>query len=124
MAVIGPVAGKVTYEIDGKVYKVAGDVKVTVNKATRETLNGLSGPAGFSETPRAPRIEAEIFHTGDTDLQAIIAGTNAKVQVDLNNGWTYVLNPAWQVGDVETTASEGKVTIAHEGIMAEPYKRG
>jgi len=112
MALIG---GRTNVLIDGSAIQLADTCKFSPNKVTREMKAGLHGVVGHVETPRAPYVECDAYFTDDTDLDAIMAVTDATVQVELANSKLFVLKNAVQVGDIEPATEDGKFTVKFEG---------
>jgi len=110
------IAGTAYIKVDGNQYTLAGTLTVSPDILTREGLAGLSGVAGYKETPRVPFIEGEFFATENLSLPALQAITNATVTAELANGKTYVLRNAWTAGARELNAAEGTVSVRFEGM--------
>ncbi len=116
------IAGKAYVKVDSKQYTLAGSLTVMVDEEEREGLVGLSGVAGYKETPLIPFIEAEYFATDELSLKDIGKITDATVTAELANGKTYVLRNAWSSGSRELDGAEGTLTIKFEGISGEEIK--
>ncbi|WP_299377298.1 phage tail tube protein [uncultured Kiloniella sp.] len=116
------IAGTAFVKVDSKQYTLAGSITVSTDEAEREGLSGLSGVAGFKETPRVPFIEGEFFATDDLSLKAIEAITDSTVTAELANGKTYVLRNAWTAGARELDGAEGTLSIKFEGISGDEVK--
>ncbi len=109
------IAGVAYFKVDGRQFTLAGSLTVSPASVTREGLAGLSGVAGYKETPRVPFIEGEFYTTENTSLKEIEAITNATITAELANGKVYVLRNAWHAGAIEANASEGTFTARFEG---------
>lgn len=109
------IAGTAYVKADGAQFSLAGTLTVSIDKAEREGLAGLSGVAGYKETPRVPFIEGEFYLTENLSLPTIEGIVNATITAELANGKTYVLRNAWSAGAREANAAEGTVTIRFEG---------
>ena len=112
---MGRIAGTAYVKVDGKQYTLAGSLTVSPSSILREGLAGLSGVAGFKETPRVPFIEGEFYTTEGVSLPELERVTNATVTAELANGKVYVLRNAWHSGAVELNAAEGTFTARFEG---------
>lgn len=95
---------------------IGGTITVSIDEVEREGKAGLSGPVGYTETPRIPSIEIEVLTRGDLDLEAVKGITKATVQAELANGRIAVLTDAWQAGAIEVAAADGTATIRFEGL--------
>jgi hypothetical protein len=65
------IAGVAYIKVDGKQYTLAGSMTIALARVSREGLVGLSGVAGYKETPRVPFIEVELYADENTDLEDI-----------------------------------------------------
>lgn len=110
------IAGTAYVKVDGAQYTLAGSLTVSPNSVNREGLAGLSGVAGYSETPRVPFIEGDFYTSAALSMPALQAVTNATVTAELANGKTYVLRNAWLAGEPDINAAEGTTTLRFEGI--------
>lgn len=119
MAQSKAIAGTAYISIDGKQYTLAGKCNVKPAEVVREGLVGLGGVAGFKETPVIPSIEIELFGTEDTSFLAMNKITDATITVELVNGRSYVLRNAWQSGEIDHDAAEGKGTVTFQGKKME-----
>lgn len=113
------IAGVCYFKVGGTQYSIAGDCTVSPEDFERESLSGLSGVAGFKETPSAPSIEVELYTDNDFDIQTVAAIDNETVTAELANGQVWALRNAWKVGRSDLSASEGKATVKFEGIKME-----
>lgn len=116
------IAGTAFVKADGAQYTLAGSLTVSIDAAEREGLAGLSGVAGYKETPVVPFIEGEFFLTEGLSLEDVEAMTDVTVTAELANGKTYVLRNAWASGKREANASEGTATIRFEGMSGGEMK--
>ena len=113
------IAGVAYIKVDGKQYTLAGSMTIALARVSREGLVGLSGVAGYKETPRVPFIEVELYADENTDLEDIGNITEATVQAELADGRVGLLRDAWQAGDLELNAAEGTTTVRFEGKSGE-----
>ena len=109
------IAGTAYLKVDGVKYEVGDSLTVSLATVTREPVTGLSGVAGYKEIPRTPYIEAEIIYVSETDIEEIEGTTKANVQVELANGKVGLLKDAWQAGEIEVNAENGRFTVRFEG---------
>ena len=113
------VAGVCYVKADGQQYTLGGSCTVSPSSVEREGVVGLSGPAGYKETPRIPFVEIEVVTTPDLSIEAVDKITDATVTAELANGKTYVLRGAWSKAAVEINAADGTTTIRFEGLSCE-----
>ena len=111
MAKIG---GVDSIRIDNLSPKVGDSCNLTVNTATRESVTGLTGDAGYRETHRPARVEFQILDDGTVDLTALLAKTNATVTV-VTSSKTHVIRNARQVEDVDLDQAAGTYSVVFEG---------
>lgn len=110
------IAGVCYVKVDGGQISVAGNVTVSIMATEKEGLSGLSGVAGFKETPRVPSIEVEAHHVPEFDMASLEAMTDGTITAELANGKTAVLSGAWLAGTVDFSASDGTGTLKFEGL--------
>jgi hypothetical protein len=110
------IAGTAYIKVDGKQYTLGGSMNVAINEVTREGLAGLSGVAGYKETPHVPKIEGEFYTTTEFSVRDLEQVKNATVTAELANGKTYILSEAWQSGDIEVDVAGGTCTITFEAM--------
>lgn len=113
------IAGVCYVKADGKSFTLGGKCNVSPSKVEREAVVGLSGPAGYKETPRAPFVEIEVLSSPDHRVEEIDALTDATVTVELANGQTFVFRNAWTKGAIEVDAAEGKFDVRFDALTSE-----
>ncbi len=113
------IAGTAYIKYDGAQLSLSGTLTVSLDTVEREGLAGLSGPAGYKETPRVPFIEAEVFGDSDWDPAALDLITDATIVAELANGKKGVLRNAWKAGASDFNAAEGTTTVRFEGMSGE-----
>lgn len=116
------IAGTCFVTYDGKALQIAGNVTISPEEIDRQSLTGLSGVAGFSETPRAAFIEVEAFTIPETDVQEISRATDITVTAELANSQVWTIRNGWKAGTSDMSASEGTTTIRFEGPKCERVK--
>jgi len=120
MAASKAIAGTAYLTIDGKQFTLGGKCTVKPADVVREGKTGLSGVAGYKESPKIPSIDIELFVDQDTSMLDMNKITDATVTVELVDGRAYVLRNAWQSGDLEHDVAEGTATVTFEGKKMEP----
>ncbi len=110
------IAGTAYVKADGVQYTLAGRLTVSPSNTEREGLAGLSGPAGYKETPRIPFVEGDVHTTADLKIADLEQITDATIKVELANGKIYLLREAWCTSALEIDASEGTVGVRFEGM--------
>lgn len=110
------IAGTAYIKVDGAQYSLAGSMTVSPTKLEREGMAGLSGVAGFKETPRVPFIEGEFYTTAELSIATIEAIENATITAELANGKVYTMRNAWFAGPADINAAEGTVPLRFEGV--------
>ena len=110
------IAGTAYVKVDGEQYTLGGSFSVSPATVIREGVTGLSGPAGWTETPRVPFVEGDGLTTEGFSAKKLEGIRNATVTVELVSGRTYVLNEAWQAGDITIDTAAGTVSLRFEGM--------
>jgi hypothetical protein len=110
------IAGTTYIKVDGQQFTLAGRITVSTSTVEREGKVGLSGVAGFKESPRVPFIEGDFHTTEDLSLEDLEEITRATVKVELANGKNYILRDAWCTGALEIDGAEGQISVRFEGM--------
>ena len=113
------VAGTAYLMVDGKQYVLAGKMTVSPSLVEREAKVGLSGVAGYKESPRVPFVDCELHTTSDLSIAELDAITGATVKIELANGKTYVFTEAWTASAHEVDGAEGTVGVRFEAMDAQ-----
>lgn len=108
------VGGVGSVSVDGVQVLARGNVTYRIGGRTRETVNGLDGTHGFTETGQAWRVAFDASTVRDTDLKRIKEADEATVLLELLNGKQVKLFDAWFVGDLEANAGDGQASLAFE----------
>jgi len=110
------IAGTVYARVAGQALSVAGTCTVGIKPKQRQTLNGLAGPAGYSEQLLPSFVEIEVYDTAGTDLAGLFEATGVDVQVELANGKAATLTDATQMNSAETDGAAGTATLRFEAL--------
>lgn len=109
------VAGICYIKVDGKQLSIKGDIEVPLTETKKETVMGLSGPAGYKEEPVMPYVKMTAIFTADFPLAEVRAASEATVTAELANGKVYTLSKAYLVGEPAVKVSEGEVELEFNG---------
>lgn len=113
------IAGVCYVKVDGEQLELEGSLTCSLDFSEKEGLAGLSGVAGYKETPVVPYIEGDFFVPPGFPLAKLRDLTDATITAELANGMTGVLSGAWLAGKVEVDAAEGKAKLKFEGVKGE-----
>ena len=113
------IAGTCYVNADGSQVALAGQVTIDRKDTEKEGVTGLSGNVGYSEKPRVPSIEIEIFHTRKTNVDGLLDMEDGTVTAELANGKVWTLRNAFVNGAPTVSADESKMTIKFEGLSCE-----
>lgn len=108
------VGGVGSVSVDGVQVLARGNVTYRIGGRTRETVNGLDGTHGYTETGQSWRIAFDASTLRDTDLAKIKEADEVTVLLELLNGKQVKLFDAWYVGDLEANAGDGQAPCAFE----------
>lgn len=109
------VAGVRNVTVGSQTVYVGDSVKVPLSDTKREVIEGLTGPAGYSEMPAKAYVEFDLVLASAVDLVALFEAGQT-VQVDFKSGRSYVFDDGVVVGDPpDFDAATGKATIRIEG---------
>ncbi|HLN23886.1 MAG TPA: phage tail tube protein [Patescibacteria group bacterium] len=112
-------AGTAYFSVDGQSYMLEAKVSYCVSSVKRETLSGMSGVAGYKETPIPGYISATLRDAAGLTVGDFNAMTNVTVTVQLANGKTIVASNAWTVDSQEVDAAEATFEVKFEAITVE-----
>lgn len=90
------------------------NVSIRIGGKVRETVAGLDGVHGYTETHQAWRVSFDASAMRQLDLQWLKTVDEETVLVELLNGKQAKLFDAWFVGDLELNAGDGQATVALE----------
>tara|TARA_R110002110_G_scaffold64634_7_gene178585 strand:+ start:521 stop:886 length:366 start_codon:yes stop_codon:yes gene_type:complete len=116
MAKNAAVGGTAYLKVNGKQYALRGSFIVSIDKFERESVSGMDGVHGFLEKPRPPRIAADLTFTDGLSPDELRDMSDVTVTAELNNGHTGTVINGWTTNAHEFDASEGKVSVAWEGL--------
>lgn len=110
------IAGVAFVKYNGRALPIRGGWTVGFNQIKREGLAGQDGVHGYKEMPQVPFIEGDVSTTADVAIEALVAITDATVQLEAANGKVYVLRNAWTADAYEIDTEEGKLKVRFEGL--------
>jgi hypothetical protein len=108
-------AGVTGLTIDGNSYMVVSDVTWSPGRWRRETLTGLDGVHGFSETPLAGYVEATLRDAGSISISDFTEMRCVEVQVTLASGKVVAGSNMWNTTALEVRAAEGTFQVRFDG---------
>jgi hypothetical protein len=109
------IGGIATLYVDGATFQVRGDFTYRAHTINRETVTGVDAVHGFKESPTAGFIAASISDLGSLTQAQLNKMVDVTVVAELNNGKRVTGRNMWQVGELETNAVEGQLTVRWEG---------
>jgi len=104
--------------VDGEQYALRGALTISIFPFEREGVAGMDGVHGYTQTPRAPEISADLSDMGGLSMAKLQAVCNSTITVELMNGKTYILANAWTSGAPELDATDGTVSVTFQGLTA------
>ena len=110
------VAGTIFVKIDGELLDCEGEFTFGYGNSERTSLVGSHGRVvGYSEEPKVPYIEGNIFNTGSADVETILSADGVTITLEQANGKTAKLSPAWQVKEGQNSTGKSVVPVRWEG---------
>lgn len=113
------VAGICYIKVDGEQLEVSGGVECPLAETSRETVMGLSGPAGFKETAIAPYVKLSAIFVPGFPIEKLREGTEMTVTAELANGKVYTLSGAYLVGETAIKGDEGATDLEFNGAKGQ-----
>ena len=89
----------------------------SILKAKSETVPVVAGTSGRKVMPATPFIDVTISTRG-IRISDLIGAEGVTVQLDLQNGKSYVWPDAHEVGDGQVDPNDGKLTLRYESADA------
>jgi len=109
------VAGICYIKIDGEQLEVSGGVECPIVDLKRETVMGLSGPAGMKETAMEPFIKVSAIFMPGFPLDTLQTNTEMTITAELANGKVYTLSGAFLKGEPSVKGEDGTVELEFSG---------
>ena len=109
------IGGTAFLRVDGVTYPLRGNLTVSPTMVERTMVAGLDYVHGFLETPRVPFIEGDVTLVPELSTDDVAAVDNSTVQVELNNGHTYVLKEAMCKSAFDINGHDGFIRVRFEG---------
>lgn len=115
----GALAGTAYLSVDGENFMLAGEMSYGVSSVSRETLKGMDGVHGYSETPEAGFIAANLRDSGGLSVSRLNQMKNVTVVLELVNGKTITGTNMWTVNAQEVNGSDATIAVRWEGQYVE-----
>ncbi len=109
------IGGVLSFIAGGEPLELGGQCSLAPQLFARKSVTGITGPAGSTREGVIPFVEVETFYKGNVRLDTLHGLEGVDVQVNLDNGHSFVLTGARQVGVIELDAAEGTFTLRFEG---------
>lgn len=109
------VAGICYIKVDGEQLEVSGGVECPIMDVKRETVMGLSGPAGLKETAMEPTLKVTAIFMPGFPLDALRNNTELTITAELANGKVYTLSGGFLKGEPTAKGEDGTVELEFGG---------
>lgn len=109
------VAGICYIKVDGEQLEISGGVECPLVEIKRETVMGLSGPAGMKETALEPFVKVTAIFMPSFPLSALQTNTEMTITAEMANGKVYTLSGAFLKGEPSVKAEDGTVELEFGG---------
>lgn len=109
------VAGICYIKVDGEQLEVSGGVECPIVDVKRETVMGLSGPAGLKETALEPFVKVSAIFMPGFPLAILQSNTEMTITAELANGKVYTLSGAFLKGEPSVKGEDGTVELEFGG---------
>lgn len=118
----GRVSGTIIFKVDGQQYSVFAGISYSLGRAKRESFTDSAHEPHYKEVGQVPFIAGELIDKNSVDVAKFLEVDEVTITAELANGKTIVLRDAWQVGEGEVNAEEGKIPFRFEGKSAEELR--
>lgn len=109
------VAGIAYIKVDGEQLEVSGGIECPLVDVKRETVMGLSGPAGIKETALEPFIKVTAIFMPGFPMDTLRTNTEMTVTAEMANGKVYTLSGAFVKGEPSVKGEDGTVELEFGG---------
>lgn len=116
MAVTNERGGIAQVYLGGQLVNLGATLNIMPGGPIREVATGLSGVAGYTTKIEAPTVEVELFDSADRSTAAIRAIDGGTIQINQNNGKSWVLTGAFQVDTMTLDGAKGTYTAKFAGL--------
>ena len=110
-------AGICYIKVDGEQLEVSGGVEAPIVELKRETVMGLSGPAGLKETALEPYIKVTAIFMPGFPMDTLRTNTEMTVTAEMANGKVYTLSGAFVKGEPSAKGEDGTVELEFGGFL-------
>lgn len=116
MAITNEIGGTAQFYVNGQLMQLATTANVDLGGVIRTPAVGLGGVAGFTTMIDPPYIEVQLFDRADASIGAVRAIEAANVQLNMNNGKSFILSNCFQSDKLVFDASKGTYTAKFTGF--------
>ena len=116
------IAGTIFVKVEGELLDCEGEFTFGYGNSERTSLLGSDGSVvGYSEEPKVPYIEGNLYNTGSVDMETLLAADGETITLEQANGKTAKLSPAWQVKEGQNSTGKSTVPVRWEGKTLDEY---
>ncbi len=101
--------GASSFFVDGATYQVAAEVTINYGGIVYKEIVSSNGDVGLVSSYEAAGIEADFLDGPAVSIAALKAIRNKTIQVQMNNGKSYILVNGSHVDKVSAKVAEGKI---------------
>ena len=123
MATTHEVGGVAEVRLGGAIVRLGATLNVMPGGLIREPAVGQSGPVGYTTKYEMPTLELELYDNAEASLEAIRAIAGATIQVNMNNGKSFVLTNAFYTEAMSFAADKGTHTAKFAGFTMRELPR-
>ena len=113
------VAGIAYIKMDAEQLEVSGGIEVPLVDVKRETVMGVSGPAGYKETALEPYVKLSAIFMPNFPLDTLRTNTDMTITAELANGKVYTLQGAFVKGEPSVKGEDGTVELEFGGTKGQ-----
>jgi hypothetical protein len=101
--------GASSFFVDGATYEVSASVKIEKGGLVRTPVVSSDGSVGYTTKYVEPSIEADFLDGPSMSIAALANISGSTLQVQMNNGKSYILVNATQIDKLSADVAEGKI---------------
>ena len=96
--------------IGGATYEVSAEITIKLGGIVRKPVVSSNGTAGYTTAWDAPEVEFEALDAATVSVTGILGIVDTPLQVQMNNGKSYLIAGATQVDQPSVKVAEGTIS--------------
>ena len=111
-----PLAGTAYFTLNGKSYRLVGELEWSSCDTENTTENGMDGIHGFSQKYSAPFVSGKFRDSDDINVKDLNGTVDGALVCELANGKTVTGSDMWTVNKPTVNSEDGTFPLRFEGV--------